>query len=103
MSPSSALVHVIDDDDAVRASLAFLLETAGLSCRTWDSAVTFLGSDGCGSGDCIVTDVRMPGMTGLQLVSELSARGVATPPSERIRRSAPWKPRPARCCSSSSR
>jgi len=42
MSPSSALVHVIDDDEAVRASLAFLLETAGLSCRTWDSAVAFL-------------------------------------------------------------
>ncbi|MCA6270564.1 MAG: DNA-binding response regulator, partial [Phenylobacterium sp.] len=37
MSPSSTLVHVIDDDEAIRASLAFLLETAGLSCRTWAS------------------------------------------------------------------
>jgi len=46
MTPSSALVHVIDDDEAVRASLSFLLETAGLACRTWDSAVAFLGS-GC--------------------------------------------------------
>ena len=79
MTPSSALVHVIDDDEAVRASLSFLLEAAGLACRTWDSAFAFLGSDGCGSGDCIVTDVRMPGMTGLQLVSELSARGMTTP------------------------
>jgi two-component system response regulator FixJ len=79
MTPSSALVHVIDDDEAVRASLAFLLETAGLACRTWDSAVAFLGSEACNTGECIVTDVRMPGMTGLQLVSELSARGVATP------------------------
>ncbi len=79
MSPSSALVHVIDDDEAVRASLAFLLETAGLSCRTWDSAVAFLGGGDGEPGDCIVTDVRMPGMTGLQLVTELSARGVSTP------------------------
>lgn len=79
MSPPSALVHVIDDDEAVRASLAFLLESAGLSCRTWDSAIAFLeGADG-EPGDCIVTDVRMPGMTGLQLVSELKARGVTTP------------------------
>jgi FixJ family two-component response regulator len=60
MSPSSALVHVIDDDEAVRASLAFLLETAGFSCRTWDSAFAFLNSGETASSDCIVTDVRMP-------------------------------------------
>ncbi len=79
MSPSSALVHVIDDDEAVRASLAFLLETAGFSCRTWDSAFAFLNSGETASSDCIVTDVRMPGMTGLQLVAELKARAVTTP------------------------
>ncbi len=79
MSPSSALVHVIDDDEAVRASLAFLLETAGFSCRPWDSAFAFLNSGETASSDCIVTDVRMPGMTGLQLVAELKARAVTTP------------------------
>lgn len=79
MSPSSALVHVIDDDEAVRASLAFLLETAGFACRTWESALAFLGSEDGEPGDCIITDVRMPGMTGLQLVTELSARGLSTP------------------------
>ena len=79
MTPSSALVHVIDDDEAVRASLAFLLETAGFSCRTWDSAFAFLNSGETASSDCIVTDVRMPGMTGLQLVAELNARAVTTP------------------------
>ena len=42
MSSPPALVHVIDDDDAVRASLAFLLESAGLACRTWESAIAFL-------------------------------------------------------------
>ena len=79
MTSSAALVHVIDDDEAIRASLAFLLETAGLTCRTWDSAVAFLEGRDAEPGDCIVTDVRMPGMTGLQLVSELAARGVSTP------------------------
>lgn len=79
MSSAPRLVHVIDDDDAVRASLTFLLETAGLSCQAWDSAITFLDDAGRPPGDCIVTDVRMPGMTGLQLVAELKSRGVGTP------------------------
>jgi two-component system response regulator FixJ len=79
MSSPPALVHVIDDDDAVRASLAFLLESAGLSCRTWESAIAFLEAGDREAGDCIVTDVRMPGMTGLQMVAELQARGTPTP------------------------
>ena len=70
---------MIDDDDAVRASLAFLLESAGLSCRTWESAIAFLEAGDREAGDCIVTDVRMPGMTGLQMVTELQARGTPTP------------------------
>jgi len=79
MSAPAALVHVIDDDEAIRASLDFLLGTAGLACRTWDSALAFLEDGSKAPGDCIVTDVRMPGMTGLQLVAELKARGIATP------------------------
>lgn len=79
MSSSAALVHVIDDDEAIRESLAFLLSTAGMDCRTWESALAFLGEEARDAGDCIVTDVRMPGMTGLQLVAELKARGVSTP------------------------
>jgi two-component system response regulator FixJ len=79
MSSPPSLVHVIDDDDAVRSSLAFLLESAGLSCRTWESALTFLEAGDREAGDCIVTDVRMPGMTGLQMVAELQARGRPTP------------------------
>lgn len=79
MSSPPALVHVIDDDDAVRASLAFLLESAGLSCRTWESAIAFLEAGDREAGDCIVTDVRMPGMTGLQMVTKLQARGTPTP------------------------
>ncbi|MFM8375477.1 MAG: response regulator FixJ [Phenylobacterium sp.] len=79
MSDAAALVHVIDDDAAIRASLDFLLGTAGLACRTWDSATAFLEDGSREPGDCIVTDVRMPGMTGMQLVGELKARGISTP------------------------
>ena len=79
MSSSAALVHVIDDDEAIRESLTFLLGTAGMDCRTWDSALAFLEDTARAAGDCIVTDVRMPGMTGLQLVAELKTRGVNTP------------------------
>ena len=76
---AAALVHVIDDDPAIRDSLEFLLGTAGLACRTWESALDFLVDGATTTGDCIVTDVRMPGMTGLQLVAELKSRGVSTP------------------------
>ncbi|MFM8820589.1 MAG: response regulator FixJ [Phenylobacterium sp.] len=79
MSAELPLVHVIDDDEAIRDSLAFLLETAGLACRTWDSAAGFLAAEETLTGDCIVTDVRMPGITGLQLIAELKTRGISTP------------------------
>ena len=73
------VVHVIDDDEAVRDSLDFMLDAAGLAVRTWDSAPPFLAAlDSLGPG-CIVTDVRMPDMTGLELVQKLKAAGVRTP------------------------
>ncbi len=70
---TNPLIHVIDDDDAVRDSLQFLLETEDYAVRAWASASEFLGK-GVPDGDCVVTDVRMPGMTGLDLMRELSAR-----------------------------
>jgi two-component system response regulator FixJ len=74
------LVHVIDDDDAVRASLDFVLDTAGYKPRTYESAEKFLAAvDAGGVAGCIVTDVRMPDMSGLELVRRLQARGVALP------------------------
>jgi len=73
------VVHVIDDDEAMRESLAFLLDTAGFTARTYDSAARFLESvDDLGKG-CIVTDVRMPGMSGLDLTRHLKSRGVDLP------------------------
>ena len=76
---SEALVHVIDDDEAMRHSLAFLLECEGIAVRSWESALAFLdGIEGRERG-CIVTDVRMPGMTGIELVRRLNELGVADP------------------------
>jgi two-component system response regulator FixJ len=69
--PPESFVHVIDDDDAVRESLAFLLETDGLPVKTYESAEAFLGSLGEGKAGCVITDVRMPGMSGLDLVKRL--------------------------------
>src|SRR3954469_6584902 len=74
---SGAVIHVIDDDQAMRQSLAFLLEAAGLTARVHGSALDFLGHvDGADPG-VIVTDVRMPGMSGLELVRWLGSRGLA--------------------------
>lgn len=73
------LVHVIDDDPAVRDSLAFLLETANLRARTYESAVAFLEALPEVDSGCVVTDVRMPEMTGIELVKRLKAQGFRLP------------------------
>lgn len=73
------IVHVVDDDPAIRDSLAFLLDTAGLASRTYDSAAALLAhADGLAPG-CVVTDVRMPDMNGLEMVRRLSEMGVRHP------------------------
>ena len=73
------VIHVIDDDEAVRTSLSFVLEMADLPARTYGSAAEFLAiADGLTSG-CVVTDVRMPEMSGLELVRGMKANGVNLP------------------------
>jgi two-component system response regulator FixJ len=76
---SDEVVHVIDDDDAVRESLSFVLDTAGLTARTYESAAAFLAVAQGGVSGCIVTDVRMPEMNGLELVRKLQTMGVGLP------------------------
>jgi len=73
------VVHVIDDDEAVRDSLAFLFDSVGMSPRTYESAVAFLRALEEAPAGCVVTDVRMPEMSGLDLLRELRARNVALP------------------------
>ncbi|MEO8115339.1 MAG: response regulator FixJ [Phenylobacterium sp.] len=73
------VVHVIDDDEAMRDSLSFLLEAASIPVRTYESAVQFLEQIDQLSPGCIITDVRMPEMSGLELVRKLKERGVRHP------------------------
>jgi len=73
------IVHLIDDDEAIRASLSFVLEMHDLPARTYASAVEFLEVAETLTGGCIVTDVRMPEMSGLDLVRKLKERGVTLP------------------------
>jgi len=65
------IVHVIDDDEAVRRSLDFLLRAAGLPARTYDSAEAFLSVLPQIEVGCVITDVRMPGMSGIELLQRL--------------------------------
>jgi two-component system response regulator FixJ len=76
---AASLVHVIDDDEAVRQSLAFLLKTAGLEACTYESATVFLSAlPGINAG-CIVTDVSMPEMSGIDLLRRLKELSVGVP------------------------
>jgi two-component system response regulator FixJ len=73
------VIHVIDDDEAMRDSLSFMLQSSDIAVRTYESAVEFLaGLDSLAPG-VIVTDVRMPGMSGLELVRRLREQGLDFP------------------------
>lgn len=72
-------VHVIDDDQAMRDSLSFLLDIQGFRALTYESADAFLDTLTDLAGGCILTDIRMPGMTGLELIRRLRADGIACP------------------------
>jgi two-component system, LuxR family, response regulator FixJ len=77
--PSDPIVYIIDDDESVRHSLEFLLDVAGIRVRSFSSADSFLKSSPPLAGACVVTDVRMPGMSGVELAEELRRRAVSTP------------------------
>ena len=73
------IVYVIDDDDSARHSLEFLLDVAGIRVRPFPSADVFLKASPPLANSCVITDVRMPGMSGVELVEALRARGVGAP------------------------
>ena len=73
------IVHIVDDDEAVRQSLAFLLSSTGLAVRLYDSASAFLAGLASVKGGCLITDMRMPDMTGLELLHQLRAKACGLP------------------------
>jgi two-component system response regulator FixJ len=72
-------VFVVDDDEGVRDSLRFLLKSVGLPARTLGSAAEFLDSYDVSQPGCLVLDVRMPAMSGLELQQQLNVRGAMIP------------------------
>ena len=73
------LVSVVDDDESVRESLPDLVKEFGFTVLAFSSAQQFLSSDSLGQTKCLILDVVMPGMTGLELQQELTRRGHEIP------------------------
>lgn len=73
------MVYVVDDDEAVRDSLKLLLESVDLACQTFASASDFLEKHDRDQHSCLVADIRMPGMSGLDLQEELNHRSSTIP------------------------
>lgn len=73
------IVYIVDDDDAVRHSLEWLLGSSEFTIHTFSSAHDFLSKVDPGGPGCLVVDVRMPGMSGLELQRELAARQIELP------------------------
>ena len=79
MPAPETMVHVVDDEAAIRESLAMLLRSVGLHSRAYAGAQEFLAAWRPGAQECLVCDVRMPGMSGLELQEALRARNAQLP------------------------
>jgi FixJ family two-component response regulator len=77
--PSDAIVHVVDDDASLRAALEGLLDTVGLATHTYKTASEFLSADIADTLGCLIVDVRLPDMSGLEFQSQLTKRGFRLP------------------------
>ena len=76
---STRFVVIVDDDKSVQSALQDLIEADGLSARSFGSAEAFLESGLQRKAACLITDIRMPGMSGLELQAKLKADGFKTP------------------------
>lgn len=79
MSTEATVIHIVDDDAAMRDSLSFLLDVSGFRTRAYASAEALLEQAGDLQSGCILTDVRMPGMNGLDLVRKVRELGLPHP------------------------
>jgi FixJ family two-component response regulator len=75
----SIVVAIVDDDESARDGLMTLMESCGYSAKTFESGESFLSSSRLSDTDCLVADIHMPGMSGLELYSRLVASGQAIP------------------------
>jgi two-component system response regulator FixJ len=73
------LIHVVDDEDSIRRSIGFMLKTSGYEVETWSSGQAFLKDVKHGEQGCILLDVRMPEIDGLEVQRQLAERGVMMP------------------------
>ena len=79
MPSDAGIIYVVDDDDAVRDATRLLLETCGFNVLGFPSAAAFLASFSQDLGACILLDLHMPKMGGLELLQSLRSKGVRTP------------------------
>ena len=73
------LVHLVDDDEAIRRSVGFMLKTSGFTVKTYESGVELMKAAGGVQTGCILLDIRMPGMDGLEVQKALRDKGVTLP------------------------
>jgi len=76
---NGGIAYLVDDDEAIRDALAWLFRSRGIALRAWPSAEAFLADYAPTMSGCLILDVRMTGMTGIELYDELLARGCAMP------------------------
>lgn len=79
IAPNAPLISVVDDDDSVRVALKSLIDSVGFRAEVFGSGEEFLNSPLISQTDCLIADVRMPGMSGLELQDRLNAANLSIP------------------------
>ena len=77
--PNPPVIAVVDDDAAMREALSELLQVFALPCRTFERAEAFLAAYAPEAFNCVITDIRMPGISGLELLQKLNSLGSTIP------------------------
>jgi len=73
------IVHVVDDEEAIRRSIGFMLKTSGFAVHSYSSGDDFLAAVKSAEVGCVLMDIRMPGMDGLEVHEEMRRRGITLP------------------------